>query len=172
MSFILAEPWESMKLMPAQSSTIPVRSGRRVDDLAEPVLQRVGGGEEQAAVHPDHDDAGDLLVVRDARSSSRNTWVPARAPSIGMWGWVATAMSQRSERPIPIMTPASTPNDQGAEDRGDRDPEVEPLDARKPPHLGDVHHAHHDGLDDECGQHRLGQVGEQRGQERGASAAR
>ena len=55
--------------------------------------------------------------------------------------------------------------DQRAQDGCDRDPEVEPLDAVEPAHLGDVHHAHHDGLDDQRAEHRLGQLGEQRRQD-------
>ena len=43
-------------------------------------------------------------------SSSRNTCVPGSRPSSGIGGRVATEMSHSSESPIPIMTPARTPN--------------------------------------------------------------
>ena len=79
-----------------------------------------------------------------------------------MSGWVATEISQTRDSPIPITTPASTPKSSVAGDGGDRDPEVEALDPEEPAHLGQVHHPHHDRLDDQGGQHRLGQVGEQR----------
>jgi hypothetical protein len=37
-------------------------------------------------------------------------WVPGCRPRIGISGWVATEISQSSDRPIPITTPARTPN--------------------------------------------------------------
>ena len=63
---------------------------------------------------------------------------------------------------MPIITPASTPNTRVPTIAAIGDPEVEPLDPGEPPHLGDVHHAHHDRLDDERREHGLGEVGEQR----------
>ena len=41
----------------------PGDAGCRQCDLPDPVLQGVGGGEEQAAVQPQDDDPGELLVA-------------------------------------------------------------------------------------------------------------
>ena len=60
--------------------------------------------------------------------------------------------------------PGEDPEHQRPRDRRDRDPEVEALDPGEPAHLGHIHHAHHDRLDDERGEHRLGEVGEERSQ--------
>ena len=73
-------------------------------------------------------------------------------------------MSHTSESPIPIITPGEDAEHEGPGDGGDRDPEVEALHPGEPAHLGHVHHAHDHGLDDQGGQHRLGQLGEQRRQ--------
>ena len=77
--------------------------------LADPVLEGIRGGEEQAAVETKDHDPRELLVV-GCSSSSRKTCVPGSRPSRGIGGRVATEMSQSSDSPIPIITPASTPN--------------------------------------------------------------
>ena len=72
--------------MPSQSSTTHLTSGS-LDQRADPVLERVRGGEEQAAVEPEDHDAGDLLVVRvlergRGRPGCRAP-VPGRHPRLG-----------------------------------------------------------------------------------------
>ena len=95
-------------------------------------------------------------------SSSRNRRVPRSRPSSGIAGEVATWISQPSESATPITTPASTPDREHADDRRERDPEVEPLDTAQPPQLGDVDHPEHDRVDDHRAENRLRQLREQR----------
>jgi hypothetical protein len=47
-----------------------------------------------------------------------------------------------------------------ADQRGQRDDEVETLDTEQATHLGQFDHLHHDGSDDERAEYRLGKVGE------------
>src|SRR5205823_13517232 len=58
-------------------------AGRGQGDLPDPVLQGVGGGEEQAAVQPQDDDPGELLApgTRGAITLSPNTIASATAPT-------------------------------------------------------------------------------------------
>ena len=119
-----------------------------------------------------HHDAGELLVVRVLVELAEDLRARLAARARACCGRVATETSQSSDRPIPIIDAGQHAEDERADDRGDRDPEVEPLHPGQPPHLRHVHHAHDDGLDDQRRQHRLGQVGEQRRQERAASAGR
>ena len=78
-------------------------------DLADPVLEGVRGGEEQAAVQTQDHNTRELLVAGVLVQLPEH--LSARLPSQqGHGGRVATEMSQSSDSPIPIITPASTPN--------------------------------------------------------------
>ena len=66
-----------------------VGSCRRPDQLADAVLERFGGGEEQAAVEAQTTMPGNVSSSGYS-SSSRNTCVPGSRPSSGIAGGVAT----------------------------------------------------------------------------------
>ena len=78
---IFADPCESMKSMPSQSSTIPVMPGVDKRDLADPVLEGVRGGEEQAAVQPQDHDARGTARRLGARPAPGRPACPAPVPA-------------------------------------------------------------------------------------------
>ena len=59
----LCRPLGVDEVDPAAVEHDPGEPRRRLDDLAQAVLQCVGGGEEEAAVEPDHGNAGNDLVA-------------------------------------------------------------------------------------------------------------
>ena len=64
-------------------------TGAVLDQAAHPVLERFGGGEEEAAVEAQHRDARGRLVVRVLVEVAEHLG-PASRPSSGIGGWVAT----------------------------------------------------------------------------------
>ena len=71
------------------------------DDVADPVLESVGCGEEEVAVEPDNSDARRLLVVGivgDVPVDLCARLTPSRA----ILGRVVTAISHNSESAMPI----------------------------------------------------------------------
>ena len=106
MSANLAEPWESTKLIPSQSSTIPVSPGvewmtsRKRSSSASAVAKKRPPSSRITATPGNTWSPG-------CSSSSRKTG-PLLAPE-SRHARVATDTSQMSESPIPMITPASTP---------------------------------------------------------------
>lgn len=133
----------------------------RLDHLADPVLESVGGGEEQPAVEPDHGDSGELLAVWMLVEFAED--LGAGLASQHRHGRVGGYRDQPEQRQAdPDHHSGEHAEDQGAHDRRDCDPEVESRHVSEPAHLLDVHHALHDRLDDECGEYGFGKIGEQR----------
>src|SRR5215213_9363130 len=159
-SAILAEPCESTKFMPSQSSTIP---SSPLDErmTLRTRSSRASAVAKEVAVEPDNSNASGLLVlgvVGDVPVDLR-TWLTPEQSDIGACGHG----DQPQQREGDADHDASEhTKDQSCEDGDQCDPEVEALNPRHPPHLRDVHHAHDDGFDDHSGENWLRQVGEQR----------
>ena len=161
----LAEPCESMKSTATQSSTIPRTLG--VDRATS--RTRSSRASEVAKNRPPSSRSttrpGDLLVARGARPAPGRTASPAPARAAASRGRVATEISQSNDRPIPTITPASTPNSSVPAMAATAIQKSKRCTRSEAAHLGHVHHPHHDRLDDQRGEHRLGQVREQRREE-------
>ena len=108
-SFSFADPCESTKSTPSQSSTTPVSpvvTGRRRGrgPRARPTWRRTA--RRPAAARRRRGSAR----RRGSRRGPGTPAVPGWRPSSGIGGRVATEISHSSDSPIPIITPASTPN--------------------------------------------------------------
>ena len=107
---------------------------RRLDHLAQAVLQGVRGGEEEAAVEPDHGDAGKHFVAGVPVGFTED--LGTRLASEGGHLRVGGHRDEPDERePDPDHDAREHAEDEGADDRRDRDPEVESLHPGQPPHF-------------------------------------
>ena len=131
---------------------------------ADAILERLGGGEEEAAVEAQDGDAGERLVTR----------VLVEVAEDLRPGLAAEQGHRRSRRDVdePDERQDDPDHDTGqnagrehADDRRHRDPEVEARHPVEAPQLGDVDHAEHDGVDDHGPEHGLGKLREQRGED-------
>ena len=106
-----------------------------MDDLAQAILQCVGGGEEETAVEPDDGDAGNHLIAGMLSGFTED--LRARFAAKGRHLRVGGHPDEPDERESdPNDDAGEHAEDEGADDRCDRNPEVESLHPGQPSHLG------------------------------------
>ena len=125
-------------------------------ELAQPVGERVGAGEEQPGVE-----------AQDEQARVRHRVGVLLDGMEGLCPWLATEdrclrggadVHQPPEREHDTDDHAGeNPGGQHGDDGGDRDPEIDARHPVEPPHLCHVHHPENDRVDDQRGQH-LGTV--------------
>ena len=132
-------------------------------EAAQPVFEGVGVDEEQPVVESQDDEPGELLAVGMLVEGEER--VRARLPA------EFRDLGERRDRDEPDHRdadadehPFEDPERHHAEQCGHRRQELERLDEEEPLHLADVHHPHDDRFDDDRAEHRLGEIGEHRGQ--------
>ena len=128
-SAILAEPWESTKLIPSQSSTtgtpgVEWTSSRTRSSRASEVAKKRPPSSRITTMPGTARRPG-------ARSSSRKTCVPASRAEHRHVGPGGHRDQPEEGQPDTDQDAGQHAEDEGSDDRGDGDPEVEPLDARR-----------------------------------------
>ena len=157
-----AAPWESMKLTPSRSSTSACERPAVLGQPADAVLERLGGGEEEAAVEAQDGDARERLVVGVLVEVAEHLRCPARGRA------AASAAASRRRRATAARARRRSRRRRARPPRArrrSRPPRSRSRSAStrsQAAQLADVDHPEHDRVDDHGAEHGLRQVGEQR----------